>query len=350
VRVLALVVLVGCAQHPPVLDPGCPQSSRPMAVTRTGSYPPRDDRAIASVRVVGADPALEATLAKLIETRPGDTFANAHLADDIRRLWALGIVSDVQVETDGADVTFAVTPQPLIERVTITGDARDELELRRVRALLGTPFDAMRITRMADYIEQGYVHDGYLEAKVHVVRAASTGVCVAANHGPHVTIRKLSFPGRTDVDEKTILAELRGGADVNHPGGIYDADMLSYDILRIKAIYWNRGKANVAIRDPVIERHGSSIDLALPISEGPTFHYGPITIAAIGFRTDRLKLHPGEQFNRDQVVATIADLETQTGASVMPVTQIDLTKNTIAINFELTWTSPWQALGLLPRR
>jgi len=302
------------------------------------------------VRVVGADPALEATLAKLIETRPGDTFANAHLADDIRRLWALGIVSDVQVETHGADVTFAVTPQPLIERVTITGDARDALELRRVRALLGTPFDATRIARMADYIEQGYVHDGYLDAKVHIERAASSGVCVAANHGPRVTIRKLAFPGRSDVDEKTILNEVSGGSDINHPGGIYDADALANDILRIKALYWERGKANVDILEPKLERHGSTIDVALPIKEGSTFHYGPIAITAVGARADQLPLRPGQQFSRDRVSAVIKELEKHAGATVTPITHVDLATNTIAITFEVTWDHLWQALGFLPRR
>ncbi|MEO8549428.1 MAG: hypothetical protein ABI678_05630, partial [Kofleriaceae bacterium] len=240
-RGLALVVLVGCAQHPPVVDPGCLQSTRSAQVTRTGSYPPRDDRTIASVRVAGADPALAATLAKVIETHAGDTFANAHLADDIRRVWALDLVADVQVEARGVDVTFAVTPQPLIDRVTITGDAIETLQMRRFRALAGTPYDAMRIARMADYIERAYVHDGYLDAKVRVKRAGA-GVCVAADHGPNVTIRKLLFPGRHDLAERTILDEIHGGSEVNHPGGLYDADLLGDDVTRIKALYWERGK------------------------------------------------------------------------------------------------------------
>jgi outer membrane protein insertion porin family len=352
---LALVLLLGCAQHPPVVDPGCLQSTRPATVTRTGSYPPRDARTIASVRVSGADPALAATLAKVIETHPGDTFANAHLADDIRKIWALDLVADVQIEARGGEVTFAVTPQPLIDRVMIT---RDAYELARIRALAGTPFDATRITRMADYIEQGFVHDGYLDAKVRVTHrrwstasdraaGATIGVCVAAEHGPRITIRKLGFPGRRDLDERTLLAEVHGGDDVNHPGGVYDADMLSLDILRIKALYWNRGKANVAIREPKIERHGASVDVSLPIEEGPTFRYGPIAVAALG--AHRLAIRPGQQFSRDRVVATIAELEAHTGASVLPVTRIDLTTNTIAITFEVTWNHLWQAVGSLPR-
>ena len=131
-------------------------------------------------------------------------------------------------------------------------------------------------------------------------------ICVAAHHGPRVTIRKLAFPGRSAVDEKTILNEVRGGSDVNHPGGIYDADVLAYDILRIKALYWERGKANVDILEPKLERHGSTIDVALPIKEGPTFHYGAIAITAIGARADQLAIRPGQRFSRDRVAAVVS--------------------------------------------
>lgn len=166
-----------------------------------------------------------------------------------------------------------------------------------------------------------------------------------------MTIGRLEMPGRRDVPESEILKEIGGGPDVNHVGGIYDPDLIGDDLLRIEALYWRRGKASVKVREPKITRHGSAIDVELPIEEGPTFHYGAIAITALGAHPERLPLHRGEQFDRDRVVEAIAQLQdSHPGAQVSPSTTLDLTTNTIAITFEVTWRYPWQALGLLPRR
>lgn len=340
------MLLVGCAHHPPVLD--CLESDR--APTYRGKVGELADRTIASVHVTGADPALTATLMKAIETRPGESFANAQITDDIRRMWAVGVLADVSVSVAGDELTYAVTRQPLIDRVTITGDARDDLELRRIRVLPGTPYEPTRLARTASYIEQQYVHDGYLDAKVEIKRGA-TGVCVAANHGHRITIRTVAFAGQRDVDVATLEKEIHGGPDLNHAGGIYDADLLAPDILRIKGLYWHRGKANVEVREPKLERHGDTVDLTIPIVEGPTFHYGPIKTAWFRGRTDELWLREGQQFDREEILRAITHLEEQNpGASVSPGTHLDLDTNTISITFELTWNHPWQMLGLLPQR
>jgi len=320
---------------------------------------PLRDETIATVRVAGGSPALSATLSKLIETKPGDMLAGAAIADDIRRLWAVGVLTDIRVETStgesGAALTFNVTPQPLIDRVIVTGEASHDPDLRRMRALVGTPYEPIRVVRMASAIEQSMIYEGYPDAKIHVNRAANgVGVCVRAKRGPHVTIRSINFTGRTSIPDRTLLDQLRGStkSGINRPGGILDEQMLEEDTVMLYGLYTNHGKAKIKIGAPTSERHGDTLDITIPITEGPTYHLSTITVGAIDGHPETLGLARGEEFSHDRIRAAIDVLEQRTDPDnwISPETIFDDTDHTIALHFTITWRHAWDPLRLLPRR
>jgi outer membrane protein assembly factor BamA len=265
------------------------------------------------------------------------------------------VVSNVEVEAipspNGAELTFAVTPQPLIERVEIGGDARDDLDLRRLHALAGTPYEAMRVARMAAAIEQAMIYKGYLDAKIHVHRTA-VGVCVRAKRGPLVTIDKIVLEGRHDVAESALVSQLRSGKGINQPGGILDEEMLSEDYLKIEYVYYDHGKANIRLGTPKTERHGNRVDVTIPITEGPTFHLGKVDVAAFDGHPETVGIATGDRFNRTKITAAMERIQQRIDPNdwVYPQTQVDLTNNTMDVHFAITWRHPWDSLLLLPRR
>jgi outer membrane protein insertion porin family len=355
VRGLVLLGLVGCAHHVPVAEPACGFRATGASLEAPGSVGALSDRTIAHVRITGADPALRATLANVITTHAGDNLAHARIADDIRRLWAVGVLTDVEVSADGNDLIYAVTPQPLVDRVTITGDAHDAPELRRLRALEGVPYEATRIARMAASIEHAFAYDGYLDARVRVQRAAGQGigVCVQAHRGPRVTIASLAFPGALEVDEPVLVAAMHGGgaSGINRPGGIFDEELLGNDVVRLEAVYWDRGKADVSIGAVRQTRRGDRLAIEIPIKEGATYHYGALRTNVLGIDPAALGLWRGDEFKRTRVMAVQQRLQQRIPAEEISIdTQVDRSVHTIDLAFVITWRHLWSAFQLLPSR
>jgi outer membrane protein assembly factor BamA len=303
------------------------------------------DRVISAVVIAGVAPELVATLERVLETRAGQRIQEAPFRADLRRLWALGVVSDAHLELDGGVVTFSVTPRPAVGRVVgADGDA-----LRRFRLLAGAPFEPVRFARIAAGAELALVQAGHLDAKVAVERAPGAhgdgiDVCVAQRPGPRVTIARVRFPGRSAVPEATLLAAIHGEkGGVNHVGGTYDADALAVDQVFLSAAYWDRGFALIKVGEPRLIRHGPKLDVEIPVVEGPVFRYGTIAGNVVNAP---LGIRRGDVFSRSKVAAARDKLADLTGASVVPVTNVDVEHRRIDLTFELQWRWPWDVLRL----
>jgi outer membrane protein assembly factor BamA len=358
VRGLLLVVIVaGCAHHPPgALDPRCGIVNRGPTDDAPTSLGLMKNTTVAKVTVAGTDAALAETLRRMLVTQPGTQLDNESVRNDLRKLWGLGVLSDVHVDVSssiaGADVTFAVTPHLLIDRVYMTDDA---LELRRLRWLAGTPYEPVRVARLATEAQADLVYDGYLDAKVEVRRATGpgVGVCVISTRGPHVTIDKVTFPGRSVVSEAAVLAKLRGAkSGINHPGGIFDEQAADEDTLYISDLYYENGRIDMHIDTPHTVRHGDRVDLEIPIREGAVYHLGKLRVLALGGRSISLGLTPGDMFVRSRITAAIDRIAKRVGTDVniYPVTKIDRDKHLVDIDFTVEWSHTWHALRLLPSR
>jgi len=334
---LWLVVLAACA-HPHV--PAAPRCTLGLATGGDLEFasPAARSGTIASVSIEGV-PGLAPLVRGVIETHPGQPVAEAPLADDLRRLWAQGVLADAHVDAretpDGVAIAFVLAPQPRIRSV----HGADTPELRRMHWLAGTPYDPMRVARVAREIEAAYLRDGYLDATVDVHRSRDLDLCVAAYRGPQVTIRSLTFPGAHALTPSLLLAALHGKG-VNHPGGTYDPEALSDDTAVLLDAYYERGMIQAKVGDPQVARYNDKLDVALPITEGPIFHLGRVTGLAHG-------LHRGDLFVRSKVGAAVREMSAALDADITPVTKLDFEKHTVELTFEIEWREPWSALRLL---
>ncbi|HSN29016.1 MAG TPA: POTRA domain-containing protein [Kofleriaceae bacterium] len=300
------------------------------------------DGTVASVAIEGA-PELAPLLRGVVETHTGQDVSQAPLREDLRRLWALGVLADARVdaheEADGLAVVFAVTPQPRIARVL----GAEAPELRRLRWLSGTPYEPARVQRVAREIEAGYVRDGYLDASVAVRRSRGFDLCVRVVRGPHVTIRSLVFRGAHRVTQATLLGALHGKG-VNHPGGTYDAVALDEDSIWLLDEYYERGMIEAKIGTPEVARHGDHVDVIVPVTEGQVFHIGVLSGLAVPPR-----IRAGDLFVRSELATAMQELGDKLDAVVTPVTNVDESHRTIAIEFQIQWRSPWSALRYFSR-
>lgn len=299
---------------------------------------------IRAVHVEGVEGELSATLAAAVKSRAGQTFGDAPLKEDVRRLWALGMLDDVSLEARGDEVSFVVIPSPRVFDVELHAADRDAV--RRFALLRGAPFEARRVTRMANALQLLYVREGRLDATVTVgrqPRPAGVGLCVAVEPGPKVTVGAVAFPGRRALPEAVLVKAMKG----YKRGGIYDEAELSVDELRISAEYWDRGYANVHVGAHRVVRTGTKLRVEVPITEGEVYRIGALSMPYV--RGLALPIKRGDIFSRTKVADARELIAKHLGAAtVYPMTKLDTATRTIDITFEPHWRWPWDAFKRWP--
>lgn len=351
----AILTMVFCAcAHRPSPRVSCEVGFAALSQETAGTTEPMDERPIVHithVRVIGVDAPLARTLQARLETKVGMLMSDAPLREDLRQLWASGVVADVRVELEGeSGIAFLVEPRDAIEKVSVRGG--DPAMARRFRLLAGAPFEPARLQRMADAAKLAYVRAGHTEATVDVRQARSPRgmmVCVAANPGPKLTIQSLTFPGRSALEETALISAMHGDVKINRVGGTFDPGALEANKIFLEAAYWDAGHANVRFGEPVATRRGKRLVVEWPVEEGPKFRLGKITIKQrVGHP---IALESGELFGRTKIVAARDRLRAELDAHEVDVhTDVDLETSTIDLTFDIQWRWPWQALGSLSSR
>ena len=316
VKVIAFVALAACAAHPvpvrsvaeacdglgwgPLVEDHAPAPALELRVVPVETAP-----RVAEVTVSApAAPLLVESVAPLLATAAGMPLEREVLRADLRRIWALGVVADARVEVattgDGAHVTFVVAPHAAIDRVVAPGAP----ELARLRALAGGAYEPRRIRRLADALQDRYVDDGYLDARISVFRARRPGVtlCVVADRGPHVTISAIRFPGRTAIADTELLAALRGV----RIGGTVSEEQLQTAVMEVELVYLNRGYARVRTNEALVVRHGALAEIEISVIEGAKYTIGAVRTTGIA---GAVELAPGELYSRDRIATARDELQ-----------------------------------------
>ena len=311
-------------------------------------------------RVTVRGPALlaEAPLDAAVTTRVGERFARRRIEDDLRRLWRLGVVDGARVELTpepaGVAIAFVVEARPLVRRVIVAGATREDgVRVARAEALAGAIYNPMRVHRAGQRIADELQVAGHIHARV-AVRSARAGpglvdVCFAAAAGPRFAIARLEFPGRRRLGADALAALVRRqGGKVNAPGGVYRAEQLHEDLVKIEAAYYDAGMIEVRVRDPEAifdARHGR-VEVRVPVHEGAVYRIGTIGFKGVA-RADRpayrkaLGAARGEVFRRSTVgdgVEKIRGLERDRGhaGDVWVETHLDADHHVIDLTIEVT--------------
>jgi outer membrane protein assembly factor BamA len=189
---------------------------------------------------------------------------------------------------------------------------------------------------MAQAAQLVFLREGRLDASVRphaIVERGRVDVCIQATPGPKVTIAKLAFVGRSGLPEAELLAAMKSGSRFNRVGGIYDADAFGVDLLYVSNHYWDAGFATVKVGEPRVTRHGNTVSIEVPITEGVRFRYGRIrTTRSVAMA---MPLERGQIFSRTKIQEVRDQLQKISGATeVIPKTKVDLETATIDIEFE----------------
>ncbi|MDB4991342.1 MAG: outer membrane protein assembly factor YaeT precursor [Myxococcaceae bacterium] len=302
-----------------------------------------------------------------MKLHPGLPCSDAEIARDARSLWDLGYFDDLifsaRLEDNELVLSIVVKERPAIGKINFEGDSKvdqddiDEKVSLEVGAILSENDVRAQIPKIRDL----YAEEGFFLAKVSYKLVALPNNQVEVRfdivEGPQVSVRRIQFIGNDHLADSELLQFMR-----THPTAFlsflssndrFKRDFFDEDVLRIQALYYDRGYLNIQVLTPRVELtpDRQQIDVTIPIKEGSRFKIGRmrvveqnvdgVEIEPLGGRRvvrDLVDAQPGEWFSRSKLSEGIEHITKHyrddgfAKAEVAPETDLDAVKRSVDVN------------------
>jgi outer membrane protein insertion porin family len=288
---------------------------------------------VAEIQVAGTRRIEPDAVRAALSTRVGQPLSRERIGEDVKRVYALGFFRDVQVTaTDGPDgkvVTFHVEENPIIRRVSASGNDNvggDEIK-EQLTLSVGSTIDYPLLIENKARIEQFYAQRGYYLSEVDYVIEPLGQDAVAVNfeisEGKQLKLKHVKFEGNEHLSDDELRKGLqtkswRWYSIVSHywdHSGVYAEPIFYQDLDRISRRYMDEGFIRVSIGEPVVQVEESGLAVSVPIEEGPQYTVGQVDV--IGDETldydellEAIQLKPGEVFSRSYMTGDVERLRT----------------------------------------
>ena len=322
----------------------------------------REPDRVAEIRVEGARRAEPEAIRAAMATKVGEPLDPRTVRDDIRRIFALGFFSDVQIGSEptphGVIVTVTVVERPAIREVRIEGndeisteDLREKLDVKPYQVL-----DRAAVKRNAAKINEQYVEKGFFLASVAYRLEEQpdnqVDVIFVVSENSKVMVESIKFLGNEKISadelkepmitkEGDFLSFLTGA-------GTYREEIFQRDIQVAQGVYYDNGYINVKFGKPVVALtpDKKSIFITIPVEEGEQYSIGTIDFAGdiLTTKEDLAKLmtvRSGEIFSRSKLQADIQSFtnlyqdEAYAYVNVVPLTTVHPEERTVDLVFEI---------------
>lgn len=283
-----------------------------------------------------------------------------NLEDAIRRVYGLGLFSQVDAETsriaDGVRVTFVVTEFPKLKSVDYEGFRRvrkKDLDAK-VKAKEGEILTDKKVFDWQQEILKLYKEKGFMLVKVDHETTKPDALnqvtlTYQIDEGDPVRIRKIEILGNDHFTDKQIESKLANREKRWYRKGALKEDEFVKDLDRIVDFYKQRGFIDAKVLDYDMKFDQGWADITISVSEGTRYYFGNVAIKgdSVMKEADLWKLihyHSGEPYNTKLAQATLQDLfsayseEGYIYAQVAPVENVR--SDTVDITYEITEGSP----------
>jgi outer membrane protein insertion porin family len=354
----------------PYAEPGEPASELPARAAGPTVSVPRtvcEGRRIEAIEVQGNGRVSADDVRASLKLKAGMACTDAGVARDAKGLWDLGYFDDLifsaRVNGDALTLLVVVKERPAIGKITFEGDDEiDEEDIdEKVTLEVGSVLSENDVRSQIPKIRDVYAEEGYFLAKVtYALKPLSNNqveVRFDIVEGPEVSVRRMEFVGNDHLSDDDLLGFMR-----THPTSImslvssndtFKRDFFDEDVLRIQALYYDRGYLNVQVDAPRVELtpDRQQIDITVPIQEGPRFKIGRLRVIEHDERgieiepldgrrvvREKIDADPGDYFSRTKLSEGIEEItrhyrdHSYAKAEVTPETELDAEKRLVNIS------------------
>ena len=250
-----------------------------------------EKKVVGAIDVSGNEEVSSFLILSQVETKVGAPFSRLKAREDLKRIYALGMFSDVEVETVDLDknqikLIFVVSEKPIITELTIEGNKG--LKTKKILGLIGSRQgevlneqiiheDAKKIK--AKYQEIGY---HYAEVKTHITqRGGKRIVAFQIKEGRRVRIKKINFDGIKSFSARKLKKLMKTREKKFFNKGFFKEKDFEGDLNKLVSFYKDQGFLDAKIDSYKLTLGGKKkfLYITIVIEEGSLYHLQDLKIS-----------------------------------------------------------------------
>jgi outer membrane protein insertion porin family len=257
-----------------------------------------------SIKYSGAKTVDEARIRNLMNTKAGTTYRAEALDNDIRTLFASGLVDDVRFLAEpaggGVRVIAEVTTRPELVGVGFVGNTvfKDQKLAKESKLKTGSALSDEQILEARRNIEKYYQGYGYPDVSVThrtqpTAREGASDLIFVIDEGQKNEVRDIRFNGNHNFTASELRKEMKtkekGWFSWLTKSGRFESTQLDTDQEAITDYYQSKGYLRVQVdvtREPV---SNDRVDLVVNINEGDKYTVNGVSFGKMSvFQSDEL--------------------------------------------------------------
>ena len=225
-----------------------------------------------------------------LSIQPGRTFSNADIDESVKRLYATGFFSDVQISVSGGTLVVTVAENQLINQVVFNGNRKikDDKLQGIVQTQAQGPYSDSLISADIQRIREAYGAIGRSDVEVttQVVPVVEGRVNLAfvINEGERTKISSINFVGNNAYSDGRLAAVLQtkesGILSFLTRKDVYNEDKLRADEEALRQFYYNHGYADFRVisSEAVLNEAGNEYTINITVDEGQRYKFGAVSV------------------------------------------------------------------------
>lgn len=332
----------------------------PATVILSVGIPSQAVAAVVSSVVVKGNRRIDAqTVRQNITIRPQKSFSNADIDESTKKLFALGIFSDVSIRQAGSSLVVTVAEYEVVNHIGFKGNKKikdpDLLKMISLKPREG--FDQNTLRADEAMIREAYRHVGRNDVTVNAQTAnvgqGRVNIVFNINEGKRTKIDKINFEGNHAFGNRrlrdVLITKRSNVLSWLTRGDVYSEDRLAADEEALRRFYYNRGYADfqVVSSHAVLDEVTNKYTITFVIDEGMKYRIGDVQVESTvdGIDTasmrNAFKTRRGDVYSAKKIEDTLLALNDRVAdsgyafAKVEPVGNRDFNTHTISLTYSV---------------
>ncbi len=258
--------------------------------------------------------------------RPGSESDPQTIQDAIKRLYAMGLFSDIQIEgkeiKEEMELYIKVREYPRVSSIQISGNKKiktDEIK-ENLKITLGKVISPMDVKADVDNIRSIYREEGYLAAQIESQvqpsdKEGEVALEFKIKEGKKARIKKIFIEGNQIFSDSKIKKQMKNKEDRWWRSGKFDPEKFEEDKEKIVEFFKKKGYLDAGIISDSIWYGPSLKDMFIKIVlvEGDRYKFGNTTWEGNKLYSDEklnklLKFKEGDIYNQEEYEETLGNI------------------------------------------
>lgn len=293
-----------------------------------------------SISVRGNSRIASSTVADLVGFKAGKNYSAGDVDDAVKKLFATGLFSDVNVSVSGATLVVDVSELSIVNQVIFRGNRKQkDANLRSVVRLQPRgAFDQATLDADVQAIQESYSRIGRSDVTVNagVVDLGENRVNVVFDiqEGDRTKIAQINFVGNNAFSDRRLQGVI--STKRSNPlswltrNNVFDDQRLAADEEQLRRFYFNHGYADFRILSSSgdVDPNTGNIVVTIEVDEGERYAFGNIDIDSTvsGVTSDDLRstvsTRSGAVYSAEDVEDTLIDMSERLAGAGFPFAEV----------------------------